>query len=223
VITLQGVGVSKAGREILSDISLTLRERRIGIIGHNGSGKSTFAKLLNGLESCSRGHVAIGDAGASDDRIRRMVGFVFQNPDNQIVFPIVEEDLAFGLKKSGLSKADIAARVADYMERFGISHLKRRFTHELSGGEKQLIALIGVLVMEPGYVVLDEPTTLLDLRNRAMLLKTLRALEQTLVIVSHDLDFMMDMERVVLIHEGRIHADGDPATVIATYRDLSTC
>lgn len=209
----------KNGRTILSDISARLTERRIGIIGHNGSGKSSFAKLLNGLEPCTRGKVRVGGADISKHRAR--VGFMFQNPDNQMVMPLVEEDIAFGLKKSGLDKSEIKDRTDELLDKFSLGHLRDRLTHELSGGEKQLIALIGVLIMEPDHIILDEPTTLLDLRNRSILLSILDKLEQQLIVVSHDLDLMAEMDRVLLIHEGRLHANGRPAQIIETYRELS--
>jgi len=223
VITLDNVSVTKGGRTILKNISLTIRGKRIGIIGHNGSGKSTFAKLLNGLEECSAGEIRYNSSPIADQKIRELVGFVFQNPDNQIVFPLVEEDIAFGLKKSGLIKSEIEVLVQEYLALFGLSHLNGRLTHELSGGEKQLIALIGVLIMKPQYIVLDEPTTLLDLQNRSMLIKTLKKLEQTLIIVSHDLELMMEMDHIYLIHNNVIFAAGDPKSIIQTYRNLSEC
>lgn len=224
MISLNNIAVRKGDKTILQDLSLTLIEKRIGIIGHNGSGKSTFAKLLNGLEVCTEGQVIFGNTPSSvNQHMRKKVGFVFQNPDNQIVYPLVEEDIAFGLKKSGLSKAEISSRVEQYLAQFGLPHLIGRLTHELSGGEKQLVALIGVLIMEPQYIVLDEPTTLLDLRNRSMLLKILRDLDQSLIIVSHDLEFMAEMERLILIHEGRVFQDGSPEEVISAYRELSQC
>lgn len=219
MIEIAEASLVKNGRTILSDVCAKLTERRIGIIGHNGSGKSSFAKMLNGLEPCTSGQVRVGGADITAHRAR--VGFVFQNPDNQLVMPLVEEDIAFGLKKSGLSKAEIKSRSDALLEKFNLTNLRERLTHELSGGEKQLIALIGVLIMQPDHIILDEPTTLLDLRNRAILLSMLEKLEQQLIIVSHDLDMMAQMDRLLLIHEGKLFADGDPTEIISTYRDLS--
>lgn len=229
MISFKNVSVSKNGNDILKDVTVSLGENRIGenrigIIGHNGSGKSTFAKLMNGLEDCTEGDIIIQhDDVDAHQSARKTVGFMFQNPDNQIVFSIVEEDIAYGLKKSGLSKAEIKSKVRQYLDRFGLSHLHNRFTHELSGGEKQLVALIGVLIMDPKYIVLDEPTTLLDLKNRSMLLNALQSLEQTLIVVSHDLEFMGEMDRLIFIHNGGIHADGKPEEVLKTYRKISQC
>jgi biotin transport system ATP-binding protein len=219
LIQLEGVTVRKGDTLILDAISVELTERRIGIIGPNGSGKSTFARLLNGLERPTTGTVRVD--GEPTDRKSPLgkVGFVFQNPDNQIVLPLVDEDLAFGLRKSGLAKSEIGARVRRHLDRFGLTHLSERRTHELSGGEKQLIALIGVLVMEPAIIVLDEPTTLLDLRNRRILVSFLDRLDQKLIVVSHDLELMASMDRLIWIDEGRIRGDGDAGDIVRAYRE----
>lgn len=222
MIELQGVGVTRSEREILSGIDLALAERRIGIIGRNGSGKSTLARLLNGLEAPTRGRVTL-DGKAGGKALRRQVGFVFQNPDNQIVYPIVHEDLAFGLKGLRLGAEEVRARIDAVLDRFGITHLRNRLTHELSGGEKQMIALAGVMVMDPRVIVLDEPTTLLDLCNKRRFMEAIRALEQQVVMVSHDLDLLADFDRVLLVAEGGIRADGPPAAVIADYVAGAKC
>lgn len=216
MISLADVRVEKAGRPILCDVTVDLTEQRIGVIGRNGSGKSTFARLLNGLEKPTGGTVRADVDKTSD--LRRHVGFVFQNPDNQIVYPIVSEDLEFGLKNLKLPKDERARRIAAVLDRFGIAHLAERFTHELSGGEKQLVALAGVLVMEPRMIVFDEPTTLLDLWNARRVKAAIDALDQQVVLVTHDLDLLADFDRVILIENGAIAADGTPDAVISRYR-----
>lgn len=216
-LSLQGVEVVKDGRAILRGIDLTLTEPRIGIIGRNGSGKSTLARLLNGIEVPTAGTVSLGGQ-TGRKALRRAVGFVFQNPDNQIVYPIVEEDLAFGLKNLGLHADEIRARIGAVLDRFGLGALRGRLTHQLSGGEKQLVALAGVLVMRPAIVVLDEPATLLDLWNRNRLMQVIAGLEERVIMVSHDLDMLAGFARVLLVEDGRIAADGPPAEVIARYR-----
>ena len=143
---------------------------------------------------------------------------MFQNPDNQIVYPIVSEDLEFGLKNLKLPEDERQARIDAALNRFGIAHLAERFTHELSGGEKQLVALAGVLVMRPKLIVFDEPTTLLDLWNAKAVKAAIDALDEHVVLVTHDLDLLKDFDRVILIEEGGIAADADPGTVIARYR-----
>jgi biotin transport system ATP-binding protein len=221
VISISGVTVIKNNNVILDNVSATFDENRVGIIGSNGSGKSTFAKLLNGLEKASSGTIQIGHKLTNGQTHQPIVGFVFQNPDNQIVFPLVGEDLEFGLKKSGLSKVEIKDRIGFYLDKFNVSDLIERRTHELSGGEKQLIALIGVLVMEPEYIVLDEPTTLLDLRNRSILMDFMEKLSQKLIIVSHDLDLMSDMDRLIWIDKGQVKGDGEAASILAAYKHAS--
>lgn len=216
MLSFSRVGVEKGNRAILSDITLDLREKRVGIIGRNGSGKSTFARLFNGLEKPSSGKITF--AGSTEPRdLRRNVGFVFQNPDNQIVYPIVDEDLAFGLKNLKLPAATINARIAEVMARFQIEHLKDRLTHHLSGGERQMVALAGVLVMRPRMIVFDEPTTLLDLWNKKRLMRAITELEEHVVLVSHDLDLLRDFDRVIHIEAGRIVGDGAPEAVIEDY------
>lgn len=216
MISFAQVNVEKQKRAILRDISVDLRERRIGIIGRNGSGKSTFARLFNGLEKPSSGAITFKGFAESND-LRSKVGFVFQNPDNQIVYPIVGEDLAFGLKSLKLPKPMMEERIAAVLARFRLEHLKDRLTHQLSGGERQMVALAGVLVMRPQMIVLDEPTTLLDLSNKRQLMRTLAGLDEHVVLVSHDLDLLRDFDRVVHFEAGRVVGDGDPNTVIDDY------
>ncbi|WP_226549354.1 energy-coupling factor ABC transporter ATP-binding protein [Celeribacter naphthalenivorans] len=211
------VSVTKGTREILSEITLELTESRIGVIGNNGSGKSTFLRLFNGLEKPTSGMVRFSD---TEDDLRRHVGFMFQNPDNQIVYPLVEEDLAFGLKSRKLPKAEVAARIERVLSDLSLTHLKGRLTHQLSGGEKQMVALAGVLVTEPEMIVFDEPTTLLDLRNKMQFMRVLATLPQPAVVVSHDLDLLAGFDRVLHIAEGGIYADGPPEEVIPAYRKL---
>ena len=204
---------------MLNDVNLSIREHRVGIIGANGSGKSTFARLLNGLLIPDEGTVRVDGIDTRDDAkaVRRRVGFVFQNPDNQIIFPIVEEDIAFGLKNLKLPKAEIARRVDKVLERYRLAHLRDHATHLLSGGEKQMLAISAVLVMEPSYVVLDEPMTLLDLRNKALVTEIIRSISQPVVLVTHDLDHVRDFERVIVFDEGGVMADALPDAAIREY------
>ncbi|WP_017537764.1 energy-coupling factor ABC transporter ATP-binding protein [Nocardiopsis halophila] len=221
VIELRGVGAGYDGRPVLGGLDLRLTERRIGVIGQNGSGKSTLARLLNGLVVPDEGQVLVDglDTRTEGRRVRSRVGFVFQNPDNQIVFPIVSEDMAFGLKNLGLPKKEIPGRIARALEEFGISHLAERQSHLLSGGEKQLVALASVMVMRPRTVVFDEPTTLLDLKNRNRLRDAVAAMEQAAVVVTHDLELVAGYDRVLVVHEGGIAFDGGPAEAVAWYRE----
>lgn len=222
MITLSGVGVSRSGRPVLSDLDLVLAERRIGVIGANGSGKSTFARLLNGLQLPTTGRVDVSGLDTAKDTkaVRRKVGFVFQNPDSQIVYPSVGEDLAFGLKGRGLSKPEIAARITAVLERQGLVGSESRLIHELSGGERQLVALSGVMVMQPDVLVLDEPTTLLDLRNTRRIARAIEAFAGQVVMVTHDLGLLAGFDRVLVFEAGRLFADAPPAEAVARYLDL---
>jgi len=221
MIVLEGVSHDFDDRPVLVEINLALPERRIGIVGANGSGKSTFARLLNGLVLPKTGRVLVDGVDTKKDvkAIRRKVGFVFQNPDHQIVMPIVGEDLAFGLKARKVPKAEIASRIDAALARYNLGHLRERPVHLLSGGEKQLVALSAVLVIEPEIVVFDEPTTLLDLRNRNRVAAAIDALPHPALVVSHDLDLIAGFERVLMIEHGRVAADGLPSEVLPFYRE----
>lgn len=207
---------------MLDDVSLDLVEHRIGVIGANGSGKSTFARLLNGLVLPDTGSVTVGghDTAKEGSAVRRAVGFVFTNPDAQIVMPTVAEDVALSLRRSNLGAEEKAARVASTLARVGLSGFDDRPAHLLSGGEKQLLALASVLVAEPEVLVCDEPTTLLDLRNTRRVMDILLGLPQRLVMVTHHLDTLNAFERVLVFEHGRVAADGPPGTAVAAYRAL---
>jgi biotin transport system ATP-binding protein len=219
MIEVQGVTHRFGQRTVLSDVTATLRERRIAIIGPNGSGKSTFARLLNGLQLPTTGQVRVDglDTRSHGRQIRRKVGFGFQNPDNQIVFPIVSEDLAFGMKPLGLPADVVAHRIREVLERYDLAHLHDAQTYHLSGAEKQLVALAGVLLAEPEYVVLDEPMTLLDLRNKRRVAEVIASLPQPVVMVTHDLDFLSTFDRALVFNDGRIVVDDVPQIAANAY------
>lgn len=220
LIEFKNIFVEREGRPILGDLSLSLSERRIGIMGPNGSGKSTFIRLINGLLLPKRGQICVDgcDTRLEVEKIRRKVGFVFQNPDNQIVFPIVSEDIEFGLKRRIPEPTIRHQRMLEALDQLGVIHLQDRSIHTLSGGERQLVALAGVLATKPEILVFDEPTTQLDLRLRNRFEQHLAALPQPALIVSHDLELMRTMDRVLVIVEGRLAFDGLPANATAWYR-----
>ncbi|KQS96278.1 MULTISPECIES: energy-coupling factor ABC transporter ATP-binding protein [unclassified Rhizobium] len=212
-------------RVALYPLTLSLTQRRIGIIGLNGSGKTTFARLINGLVKPTSGSVTVNrlDTVKDDKAVLGQAGYIFQNPQNQLIMPVVADDIAFGLKNRGLSKAEIEARTENVLVRFGISHLARRRVHELSGGETQLAAMASVVVTGPQILILDEPTNQLDLKNRQMVAATIAGLEQNAVVISHDLPLIADFERVLLFHEGRLIADGEPTETIRRYHEVALC
>lgn len=211
-----------ASHNTLRDINLTLAESRIGIVGANGSGKSTLVRMINGLVLPTEGSVTVDGLNVKKQArdVRRRVGFIFTNPDNQIVMPTVEEDVAFTLRRRGLSAAEIAERTAVTLHRFGLTALADRPAHRLSGGQKQLLALAAVLVAEPAIVVADEPTTLLDARNTLRIQELLRTLSQQLIVVTHQLDLLDDFDRVIVIDNGEVVADDQPRAAIGAYRAL---
>jgi biotin transport system ATP-binding protein len=221
LIEFKNVSVERERRLVLTDLSLTLSEQRIGVVGPNGSGKSSLVRLINGLLLPKTGQVWVNglDTAREAGAVRRKVGFVFQNPDNQIVFPVVHEDIEFGLK---LREPDPKLRTLHAqaaLERLGVGHLTERSVHTLSGGERQLVALAAVLATEPEILVFDEPTTQLDLRLRNRFERHLAELPQPALVVSHDLSLMRQMNRVLVIDQGRLAFDGAPTEALAWYQE----
>ena len=211
-----------AQRQVLADVDVTLPEARVGVIGANGSGKSTFARLLNGLVLPTTGRVVVDgfDTRSQGREVRRRVGFCFTDPDAQIVMPTVAEDVAFGLRRRGLPRAEVGSRVAAALSTYGLDGHADHPAHLLSGGQKQLLALASVLVTEPSVLVMDEPTTLLDLRNASMIAAVVAGLPQQVVLVTHHLDLVADFDRVLVFDDGRLVCDDAPAAAVAHYRSL---
>jgi biotin transport system ATP-binding protein len=207
---------------VVDDVSLRLSEHRIGIVGANGSGKSTLARMINGLVSPTIGRVSVDglDLARHAREVRRKVGFVFTNADNQIVMPTVREDVAFTLRRHKLNPADAAARVEAALDRVGLAERGDRPAHRLSGGQKQLLAIASVLVADPAIVVADEPTTLLDARNARRIGEHFARLEQQLIVVSHHLDLLKSFDRVIVMEAGRVVADDEPRHALDAYRAL---
>ena len=220
LIEFKNVSVERERRLVLTDLSLKLSERRIGVVGPNGSGKSSLARLINGLLLPKTGQVWVNglDTAREVGAVRRKVGFVFQNPDNQIVFPVVHEDIEFGLKLREPDPKRRTLRAQAALERLGVGHLTERSVHTLSGGERQLVALAAVLATEPEILVFDEPTTQLDLRLRNRFERHLAELPQPALVVSHDLSLMRQMNRVLVIDQGRLAFDGAPTEALAWYQ-----
>lgn len=221
-VVFEGVSHGYGERRVLQEIELTITDHRVGIVGANGSGKSTLARMINGLVTPDHGRVTVDglDVSKKGREVRRRVGFVFTNPDNQIVMPTVAEDVAFSLRRRGLSAAESAERVAATLERFGLAGHADHAAHRLSGGQKQLLALASVLVTEPAIVVADEPTTLLDARNARLITEMLTGLDQQVIVVTHQLELLAGFDRVIVIDDGRIVGDDVPDAAISRYRAL---
>ena len=197
----------------------------VAILGHNGSGKSTLAKHMNAILLPSGGKIYVDGMDTADESllldIRRQVGMVFQNPDNQIVASVVEEDVAFGPENLGVPSEEIRRRVDGVLEQVGMSGYARHAPHLLSGGQKQRVAIAGVLAMRPRCIVLDEPTAMLDPVGRREVLDTVKQLNReqgiTVVLITHHMDEAAQAHRLIVMHDGRVMADGSPAEV---FRDV---
>ena len=222
LIEFRGAAVAYDGEQILAPLTVSLSEQRIGIIGSNGSGKSTTVRLINGLIEPTSGQV-LYDGLTPDKRgkdIRKRVGFVFSDAESQIVMPRVSDDVAFSLRRFKLPREEVKRRVAEALERFDLTDRAENSPHTLSGGEKQMLALASVLVIEPDTIIADEPTTLLDLRNRRRIVRELMSLEQQLIVVTHDLEMLRGFDRVLVIDDGALAYDSAPDDAIAFYTDL---
>ncbi len=207
---------------VLDGLDLAIEEGSfVAILGHNGSGKSTLAKHMNAILLPSGGKVYVSGMDTSDEAllldIRRRVGMVFQNPDNQIVANVVEEDCAFGPENLGVPSEEIRSLVDDALKSVGMYHLRRHAPHLLSGGQKQRIAIAGVLAMKPRCVVLDEPTAMLDPTGRREVMETIKTLNAesgvTVVLITHHMDEAAQAVRVIVMAVGKIVADGPPREV----------
>ena len=212
----------------LSGVSLSIdRGEFVAIIGHNGSGKSTFAKHINALYLPDSGQVLINGMGTKDEArvwdIRRTAGMVFQNPDNQLVATIVEEDVAFGPENLGVPPEQIRQRVDEALEEVGMSEYKDRAPHMLSGGQKQRVAIAGVLAMQPDIIVFDEPTAMLDPDGRTEVLSTIRELHaqgKTIILITHYMEEALDADRVVIMTGGQVTLSGTPREVFGNEQAL---
>ena len=211
-------------RPVLQKLSFRIEEgEAVGLIGANGAGKSTVMKLLLGLLSPNEGEVLVDGAAVGKKtlgEVRRKLGFVLQNSDNQMFMPTVYEDMIFAPLNYGLSREEAERRVDAVLEQLGLQELKHRHNHRISGGEKRMAAIATILAMEPEVILMDEPSSALDPYNRRLVINTIRALPQTKLITSHDLDMILDTcRRVILLDRGRIVADG-PADEILRNKEL---
>ena len=212
------------GVAVFEDMNLSVEAGTfVAILGHNGCGKSTLAKHFNSILLPSGGKVWVCGLDTSDEdkliAVRRHVGMVFQNPDNQIVANVVEEDVAFGPENLGIASPEIRHRVNKALKQVGMYEYREHAPHLLSGGQKQRIAIAGVIAMEPKCIVLDEPTAMLDPRGRREVMETIGRLNRekgiTVVLITHHMDEAAKAQRVVVMHKGRIAADGTPQEVFS--------
>ena len=212
------------GIAVFEDMNLTVEEGSfVAVLGSNGCGKSTLAKHFNSILLPSGGKVYVCGIDTSNEErlmaVRRNVGMVFQNPDNQIVANVVEEDVAFGPENLGISSAEIRRRVDTALEQVGMGKYAKHAPHLLSGGQKQRIAIAGIIAMQPKCIVLDEPTAMLDPRGRREVMETVSRLNRekgiTVVLITHHMDEAAQAQRVVVMHRGKVAADGTPKEVFS--------
>ena len=212
------------GVRVFEDLSLSVEEGSfVAVLGSNGCGKSTLAKHFNSILLPSGGKVYVCGLDTSNEdlllRVRRTVGMVFQNPDNQIVANVVEEDVAFGPENLGVASPEIRRRVDQALKQVGMYEFRAHAPHLLSGGQKQRIAIAGVIAMEPKCIVLDEPTAMLDPKGRREVMETVMSLNRqkniTVVLITHHMDEAAKAQRVVVLHKGKVAADGSPKAVFS--------
>ena len=217
--------------KVLENFNLSIEEGSfVAVLGHNGSGKSTVAKLTNGILFADEGTVTVDSIVARDDNtiydIRKTVGMVFQNPDNQIVSSIVEEDVAFGVENIGVPSDECRKRVDEALKTFGMYDYRLRTPSKLSGGQKQRVAVAGIIAMKPKCIVLDEPTAMLDPSGRKEVIDTVMKLNReegiTIVLITHYMDEAVKADRVVVMDDGKIELDGTPEAVFSDIEKIKS-
>ena len=218
MIEFRNVSFAYGKTPVVEDLSFTIKKgETVGLIGANGAGKSTIMKLMLGLLSGS-GEILVDGLEVNKGnlaQIRRKIGFVLQDSDNQMFMPTVYEDMIFGPRNYGLSKEEADRKVDTVLEQLGLQALKHRHNHKISGGEKRMAAIATILAMEPEMILMDEPSTALDPVNRRTVINTINRLPQTKLIASHDLDMILDTcQRVILLSHGSIVADGDAEAIL---------
>ncbi len=212
----------------LKDISFSIEKGEwIAIVGHNGSGKSTLAKTINGLQLPQKGSVTVGGMQLSEESvwdIRRMVGMVFQNPDNQFVGATVEDDVAFGLENQGIERSEMQKRVQDALEKVKMQDFATREPARLSGGQKQRVAIAGVVALRPDIIILDEATSMLDPEGRDDVIATIRKIKEeselTVISITHDIDEAASANRILVMREGELYQEGTPEEIFSAGPEL---
>ena len=224
-------GENQEEKIAINDVNLQIKEGEfIAILGHNGSGKSTMAKHMNALLIPTEGKMLVNKMDTSDMNnlwnIRETAGMVFQNPDNQLVATIVEEDVAFGPENLGVPPEEIRKRVDEALERVGMSEYKRHAPHLLSGGQKQRIAIAGILAMKPKCIIFDEPTAMLDPSGRKEVLDTIIDLNKnygiTVILITHYMDEAAKADRIVVMDKGKLILDGKPRDVFSNVEKMKS-
>ncbi|KAB2329248.1 energy-coupling factor ABC transporter ATP-binding protein [Cytobacillus depressus] len=212
----------------LQDVSFEIYEGEwLAIVGHNGSGKSTLAKLLNGLQFAQVGSITVDGMLLTEETVwdtRKVIGMVFQNPDNQFVGTTVQDDVAFGLENNGIARAEMIERVTSSLEKVKMAQFLDQEPHHLSGGQKQRVAIAGVIALRPSIIILDEATSMLDPRGREEVLETVRELKEThnmtVISITHDLEEAAKADRIIVMNKGKLYKEGTPAEIFQMDEEL---
>ncbi|MEH7112801.1 energy-coupling factor ABC transporter ATP-binding protein [Neobacillus niacini] len=230
IISLNEVSFHYEGQErnALHKVSFDIYEGEwLAIVGHNGSGKSTMAKLLNGLQFPQQGEITVCGIRLNDEsiwEIRKKLGMVFQNPDNQFVGTTVQDDVAFGLENHGIPRDDMILRVGDSLKKVKMDQFLNQEPHHLSGGQKQRVAIAGVLALKPSIIILDEATSMLDPKGRGEVLETVRALKEekalTVISITHDLEEAAKADRIIVMNKGEVYRKGNPEEIFSLDEEL---
>lgn len=230
VVTLSNVSFQYDSQEryALQNVSYEVYEGEwLAIVGHNGSGKSTMAKLLNGLQFPKEGSITVCGLSLNEETvwdIRRQIGMVFQNPDNQFVGTTVQDDVAFGLENNGIPPAEMVRRVEESLSKVKMEQFLDQEPHHLSGGQKQRVAIAGILALRPAIIILDEATSMLDPRGRDEVLETVRKLkeetEMTVISITHDLEEASKADRMIVMNKGQLYREGTPEEIFKLDEEL---
>lgn len=230
VVSLKNVSFQyeNQNRYALQNVSFEIYEGEwLAIVGHNGSGKSTMAKLLNGLQFPQQGEISVCGIKLNEEsiwEIRKKLGMVFQNPDNQFVGTTVQDDVAFGLENHGIPRDEMILRVEDSLKKVKMDHFLNQEPHHLSGGQKQRVAIAGVLALRPSIIILDEATSMLDPKGRGEVLETVRALKEekslTVISITHDLEEAAKADRIIVMNQGEVYREGRPEEIFSMDDEL---
>ena len=230
IVSLKGVSFQYEGQEryALNNVTFDIYEGEwLAIVGHNGSGKSTMAKLLNGLQFPQEGDITVCGIGLNEETIwdvRKKLGMVFQNPDNQFVGTTVQDDVAFGLENHGIPRDEMVQRVEDSLKKVKMDKFLYQEPHHLSGGQKQRVAIAGVLALRPSVIILDEATSMLDPRGREEVLETVRVLKEekslTVISITHDLEEAAKADRIIVMNKGEVFREGVPEEIFSMDEQL---
>ncbi|NRD77557.1 energy-coupling factor ABC transporter ATP-binding protein [Bacillus sp. BRMEA1] len=230
IVSLKEVSFQYDSQEhyALKNVSFDINEGEwLAIVGHNGSGKSTMAKLLNGLQFPQNGEITVCGLKLEEEsiwEIRKKIGMVFQNPDNQFVGTTVEDDVAFGLENNGIPREEMIQRVQDSLRKVKMDQFLHQEPHHLSGGQKQRVAIAGVLALRPAIIILDEATSMLDPRGRTEVLETVRALKAerllTVISITHDLEEAAKADRIIVMNKGEVFCEGTPEEIFSMDEQL---